>query len=96
MADPLDPKWRWSGECWQHHHGLAGHINAKCFGEDPATVRVPREPTEAMLQVADDRSPPVGPLAKLTAAYCDEWRKQQRCNYREIYQAMLSAGEAER
>lgn len=36
IADPLDPRFRWNGECWQHHHAEAQtHFDCRFFGPPP-------------------------------------------------------------
>jgi hypothetical protein len=54
-------------------------------------VLVPREPTEAMIAITDERNPPFGTPESLTAEFCERWRNRHRKAYREIYMAMLAA-----
>lgn len=36
LREATDPRWRWTGEKWQHHHGYpVGHVDAECFGAPP-------------------------------------------------------------
>ena len=39
IADPMDPRFRWNGECWQHHHAEAQtHFDCRFFGPQPEPV----------------------------------------------------------
>ena len=52
---------------------------------------VPREPTEEMLRVAEERNPPFGPPEHLTEEYGKRWRKRVRKAAAEQWQAMYDA-----